>query len=108
MVLTPKAVDGFDDLKASELVKRPLHYVGSTARWHVFMTVITSTGGGMPFDTLLTFKVPVATLGVQNGWQLRFSKKMIFPADCPAAAASGKPPKITLPAGTSARSRCGT
>lgn len=106
MVLTEKAIDGFRLVTWKEASKG-LHYVGSTAKWHAFMRVTTSTGGGMPFDHLETFRIPVADVTIANGWTIRFSDRVIQANGCPAtrSTAGGK---LSIPAGPQIRADCGT
>ena len=106
---SPKDVETFTKLKGVDLLKRRLNYVGSTAKWHLFFEVRTSTGGGRPYDHLFAFKVPVDELKALNGWKIAFSKRYIAARRCPSVSATkGKVPVIKLPKDPQARKRCGT
>ncbi len=108
-VLTEAKIEGFEELFLDVFTQRPLHYVGSTAKWHVFMRVETSTGGGMPFDHLSTFKLSVKAIEVVNGWIIRFSDRTIEAADCPYPRPTKSAPiKWMVPAEAETRARCGT
>lgn len=108
--LTPEGIEGFQELTATKLgAERGLHYAGSTDKWHVFMRVLTSTGGGMPFDHLDTYKVAVSAVTVANGWSIRFSDRIIEAANCPLLRRDASDPtKARVPSGEEARRRCGT
>ena len=108
-VLTEAKIEGFEELLPDAFAQQSLHYAGSTAKWHVFMRVDTSTGGGMPFDHLSTYKVAVKAIEVVNGWTIRFSDRTIEANDCPYARPSKSAPvKWMVPAEPEARERCGT
>lgn len=108
-VLTEAKIEGFEELLLDVFTQRVLHYVGSTAKWHVFMRVETSTGGGMPFDHLSTFKLSVKAIEVVNGWTIRFSDRTINARDCPQPHPTKSTPiRWMVSAEPETRERCGT
>jgi|GEM_PF-1737516 len=42
-------------------------YVGSTPDWHIFAEKLTSDEGGMPFDSVYGYKVPITAIRLEGG-----------------------------------------
>lgn len=83
-----------------------LHYIGSTADNHVFMTVKTAVANGRPFDHLFSYRYPKDTLELINGWPLPEAAVHVRPQDCPRLTIKPPPQHLTLPPDRRLRDRC--
>lgn len=107
-MLTEASIETFTLLTAGELARGAVRYVGSTTKWHVFMRLETSSGPGMPFDHLSTYRVPVEAVTVSHGWTIRFSTATIEANDCPLLHHDPDPAQASVPGDPEVRERCGT
>jgi hypothetical protein len=103
-VLSAQVIENFAEVKLEQIGSA--NYVGSTGKWHVFMRVLTSTGGGMPFDHLDTYRVSTDGVTITNSWTITFSDKFIYAANCPRLKKAGD--AYSVSADKEARERCGT
>lgn len=103
--LSQKLAEDFPVLVAAQLPVT-LHYVGSTADNHVFMTVKTAVANGRPFDHLFAYRYPKAALELINGWPLPERTVHVRPQACPRLTLHASPQQLALPANPRLRARC--
>lgn len=72
-----------------------LHYLGSTALWHILGQTLTSTEGGRPFDNTFAYKLSKKHMQIENGWSLDLTNKQywLHVKSCPAVNLSANPVK---------------
>jgi hypothetical protein len=72
-----------------------LHYLGSTAQWHILGQTLTSTEGGRPFDNTFAYKLLKKHIQIENGWSLNLASKQywLHVKSCPSVNLSNTPSK---------------
>jgi hypothetical protein len=122
--ITPESIADYPliDIDAGVIPEPVLHYVGSTDHWHLLMitrTHVSSSGRrtadgrplpGMPWDKVFSYRLPIDSLTLVNGWQLDKAALAngitVEPNRCPPVRLQPEQRYQVLPGQDSIRQRC--
>ncbi len=67
--ISKASLNSFPIFTVPDLVRlgQSARYVGSTPDWHIFAEKLTSDEGGMPFDSVYGYRVPISALTLEGG-----------------------------------------